>query len=145
MRKIRRRQRKMRRNRKRLRRSWQMMRRFVYELKKQADASQKAAAKIAKDRQSARRRTVVDAAKVIAKVTPELQNATRVLAEKKDKGPPGSLVKMVGTHVAQMTKFKVDAEAALTDAHCTALKYTLAEVSHVTTEAAKSLATMEKL
>ena len=122
-----------------------MMRRFVCELKKEADASQKAAAKLGEDRVALRRRTVVDAAKVIAKVTPELQTAARVLAEKKDKGPPGSLVKMVETHVAQMTKFKVDAEVALTDVHCIALKYTLAEVSHVTTEAAKSLATMEKL
>ena len=78
-------------------------------------------------------------------MTPELQNAIRVFAEKKDKGPPSSLVKMVETHVAQMTKFKVDVEVALTDAHCIALKYTLAEVSHVTAEAAKSLATMEKL
>ena len=67
------------------------------------------------------------------------------LRRRKTKGPPGSLVKMVETHVAQMTKFKVDVEVVLTDAHCTALKYTLAEVSHVTTEAAKSLATMGKL
>ena len=88
---------------------------------------------------------IVDAAKAIAKMTPALQNATRVLAEKKDKGPPGSLVKMVESHVAQMTKFKADAEVALTDVHCIALKYTLAEVSHVTMEAVKSPAAMEKL
>ena len=89
--------------------------------KKEADASQDAAAKLGKDRSALRRRTVVDAAKVIAKVTPELQNATRVLAEKKGKGPPGSLVKMVESHVAQMTNFKADAEVALTDVHCIAL------------------------
>jgi len=78
-------------------------------------------------------------------VTPELQNAARVLAEKKDKSPPPLLVTSVEGHVARMTQFKVDAEVALKDVMCIALKYTLAEVSHVTTEAGKSLATMEKL
>ena len=74
-----------------------------------------------------------------------MQNAARVLAEKNDKSPPASLVKLVEGHVARMTQFKVDVEVALTDVPCIALKYTLAEVSHVTMEAGKSLATMEKL
>ena len=76
--------------------------------KKEQDALLKTKAKLAKDLSTARKRTVTDAAKIIAKITPELQNVIRVM-EEKDNNPPALLVGVIEAHVAQMTKFKADA------------------------------------
>ena len=71
--------------------------------KKEQDALLKPKAKLAKDLSTARKRTVTNAAKVIAKIIPELQNAIRVMEEKKDKNPPVLLVGVIEAHVAQLT------------------------------------------